>query len=611
MGICNVEPKLLSEIGVFQGEQLPLPGGNLVQQQGQSMNFSFAGCGFLGIYHVGVASCLRQHAPHLIENCHFAGASAGAMIACCLICDCCLGDCTTFTLRLATKARSFSLGPLHPSFKIAKILREALREVLPDNAHEIATGKLHISLTRVSDRKCVIVSQYNSKEELIQALLCSAHVPLYSGLVPPLFQGVRYVDGGLSDNIPILNDSTVTISPFSGESDICPKDTTMSPTCIYLANTNLLSCVRHLSVRSVIRQVQVPVEDVEPEVVGAEGRTSHVGEEEEGGCDEHTCHDCKNKRQVALVDKLPHKVGSALQEAIDEVNKGLKGYVNRHRSLRLLSILATPWVLPVDMSYTFAVRFLEYLPHLPSDVQSMYRETADLLKYLVTSIRHENRRYTARFTCHLAITEVNYHQIESDICPSFSQSDTSQPAHPNIRNLNFEFAVDLDSDTAREPTGSLLNLPHSSNVHLLYPQHRPRSDSAGARLGSPNVPFKTQQKNSGLGDEFFDTFEQCLHVTNQMESVMAYHYRDEGNKDCFKFEEIFTFEESDIKLNSCSEDNQSASATTKQACRPRSNSAGHHLIPCKPHLECDLEEFLGQRSDIVLQEMETQESHTE
>ena len=55
------------------------------------MNFSFAGCGFLGIYHVGVASCLKQHAPHLVKNCKFAGASAGALVASCIISDCCLG----------------------------------------------------------------------------------------------------------------------------------------------------------------------------------------------------------------------------------------------------------------------------------------------------------------------------------------------------------------------------------------------------------------------------------------------------------------------------------------------------------------------------------------
>lgn len=72
---------------------------------------------------------------------------------------------------MATKARSRSLGPLHPSFNLVKILRDALNLTLPDNAHEIASGKLFISLTRVSDRQPVLVSQYDTKEELIQVRL--------------------------------------------------------------------------------------------------------------------------------------------------------------------------------------------------------------------------------------------------------------------------------------------------------------------------------------------------------------------------------------------------------------------------------------------------------
>ena len=84
-----------------------------------------------------------------------------------------LGDCTTFCLRVATKARTYSLGPLHPSFKVSKILRDALRETLPENAHEICSGKLFISMTRVSDRQSVIISEYDSKEEVIQVNLTS------------------------------------------------------------------------------------------------------------------------------------------------------------------------------------------------------------------------------------------------------------------------------------------------------------------------------------------------------------------------------------------------------------------------------------------------------
>lgn len=50
------------------------------------MNLSFAGCGFLGIYHVGVAVCFKKYAPHLLLN-RISGASAGAIAACFLLCD--------------------------------------------------------------------------------------------------------------------------------------------------------------------------------------------------------------------------------------------------------------------------------------------------------------------------------------------------------------------------------------------------------------------------------------------------------------------------------------------------------------------------------------------
>lgn len=45
-------------------------------------NLSFAGCGFLGIYHVGVASCLLEKAPYIIKGAtKLYGASAGALTA--------------------------------------------------------------------------------------------------------------------------------------------------------------------------------------------------------------------------------------------------------------------------------------------------------------------------------------------------------------------------------------------------------------------------------------------------------------------------------------------------------------------------------------------------
>ena len=158
------------------------------------MSLSFAGCGFNGLYHLGVASCFREYAP-LPANTLVYGASAGALAALAL----CLrlplgmaphlttneqvnklinsfvfhnlGPSTTEILSVAIKARSRALGPFHPWFNVNDIIFDGLVRTLPEDAHIKASGQLHISLTRVSDGKNVVVNQYDSKEDLIRVCI--------------------------------------------------------------------------------------------------------------------------------------------------------------------------------------------------------------------------------------------------------------------------------------------------------------------------------------------------------------------------------------------------------------------------------------------------------
>ncbi|XP_015248148.1 PREDICTED: patatin-like phospholipase domain-containing protein 2, partial [Cyprinodon variegatus] len=154
-------------------------------------NISFAGCGFLGIYHIGVASCLREQAPFLVDNArHIYGASAGALTATALVTGVCLGDAGASIIEVAKEARKRFLGPMHPSFNLVKIVRHVLRRTLPADSHLQANGRLGISLTRVSDGENVLMSHFNNKEELVQACVCSAYIPVYCGLIPPTLQGV-------------------------------------------------------------------------------------------------------------------------------------------------------------------------------------------------------------------------------------------------------------------------------------------------------------------------------------------------------------------------------------------------------------------------------------
>ncbi|XP_029172117.1 patatin-like phospholipase domain-containing protein 2 isoform X2 [Nylanderia fulva] len=190
------------------------------------MNFSFAGGGFLGIYHVGVAIGLKKHVPHLLNK--ISGASAGAIAACCLLCDASL-DTMNGVLHIAREAQKHLLGAFTPHFDLQLVLLETVEKLLPDDAHIRVNGKLHISLTRVHDRKNVIISQFDSREDLLQALLAASFVPVFSGYLPPKYHGIRYMDGGFSDNLPMFDEDTITVAPFCGESDICPRDSSLHP----------------------------------------------------------------------------------------------------------------------------------------------------------------------------------------------------------------------------------------------------------------------------------------------------------------------------------------------------------------------------------------------
>ncbi|XP_025771339.1 patatin-like phospholipase domain-containing protein 2 [Puma concolor] len=206
-------------------------------------NISFAGCGFLGVYHIGVASCLREHAPFLVANAtHIYGASAGALTATALVTGACLGEAGANIIEVSKEARKRFLGPLHPSFNLVKTIRGCLLKTLPADSHERASGRLGISLTRVSDGENVIISHFSSKDELIQANVCSTFIPVYCGLIPP-----RYVDGGISDNLPLYElKNTITVSPFSGESDICPQDSSTNIHELRFTNTSIQFNLRNL-----------------------------------------------------------------------------------------------------------------------------------------------------------------------------------------------------------------------------------------------------------------------------------------------------------------------------------------------------------------------------
>ncbi|KAJ0029141.1 hypothetical protein NQD34_004138, partial [Periophthalmus magnuspinnatus] len=188
-------------------------------------SISFEGCGFMGVYYIGVAACLFQRCPELVHRAaRLYGSSEGALLAAILTVGIPLEEACSELMSLARGARAHRLGPLHPDFNLMQHVHNFLVRTLPVDAYVHASGRLFISVTRVPDRKNQLLSEFNSNEELIQALICSCFVPFYCGIFPPKYRGVRYVDGAVSDNLPRCDQKkTITISPYAGESDICPQ----------------------------------------------------------------------------------------------------------------------------------------------------------------------------------------------------------------------------------------------------------------------------------------------------------------------------------------------------------------------------------------------------
>ncbi|XP_061706231.1 1-acylglycerol-3-phosphate O-acyltransferase Pnpla3-like isoform X5 [Cydia pomonella] len=444
------------------------------------MNLSFAGCGFLGIYHVGVAVCFKKYAPHLLLG-KISGASFGALSACCLLCDVPIGEITSDVLRVVGEARAGSLGPFSPSFNIQNVLLEGMDKYLPQDVHKIVSGKLHISLTRVYDGKNVIVSEFPTRQDLMQALLASCFVPVFSGVLPPRFHGIRYMDGGFSDNLPVLDENTITVSPFCGESDICPRDLSSQLFHVSIANTsielskqninrfvrilfppkpevlsnmckqgfddalrflqrnNMISCTRCLAVQSTFQLQEVlddTVYDYDPD-----------------------CEECKTHRQDALEDDLPDTVMSIFQNAIDSANHGIVNWVLRQRAVRYLSIMTLPYRVPIDIMYATLTKFVACTPKM---TRSLWKLSLNLIQQLHAFL--------------------------------YSAHDRSEAA----AQIYYKLTMDAKKEVA---DGRQVDRRRASEMRISY--------------------------GDVLAD---DTFEHILNVTSHHDALLAYYYLDSDNK---------------------------------------------------------------------------------
>ncbi|KAF8376172.1 hypothetical protein PRIPAC_82601, partial [Pristionchus pacificus] len=191
------------------------------------LGLSFAGCGFLALYHFGVIKCLMRNGKTLMSRVRrVSGASAGSLVAAILVLAPEELDASMEALYdMGDRIHSLPFGALTPGFYLGKELAEVVERFIPgDISH--GNHSLFISLTGHKTRVNRLVSEYPSRAYLIRCLEGSCFIPVYSaGIKAPVpeIDGQPWVDGGYTNNLPDYSDlRTITVSPLGCDCDITP-----------------------------------------------------------------------------------------------------------------------------------------------------------------------------------------------------------------------------------------------------------------------------------------------------------------------------------------------------------------------------------------------------
>ncbi|KAE9553283.1 hypothetical protein FO519_003496 [Halicephalobus sp. NKZ332] len=227
----NVETEPGSKISVVSDrDQNPENSTTPLNDLRSPFALSFSGCGFLGCYHFGVVNCFNKNGKSLMLKANrIAGSSMGSMVAALLIFSPdSVNDQCAILYTLAEKLNNMRFGALSPGFNMNDTLRQLIDTVIPEDI-SAAQDRLYISVTHQMMKTNRLISVFPNRDYLIDCLLASCYIPVWSGSSPPALDGeVRfeiYIDGGYTENLPTFKDMfTLTVSPFSGDAVICPHD---------------------------------------------------------------------------------------------------------------------------------------------------------------------------------------------------------------------------------------------------------------------------------------------------------------------------------------------------------------------------------------------------
>uniref|UniRef100_A0A8C9PG23 triacylglycerol lipase n=1 Tax=Spermophilus dauricus TaxID=99837 RepID=A0A8C9PG23_SPEDA len=297
--------------------------------------------------------------------------------------------CCSHLLDLVKHVEGLSLGIFHPAYAPIEHIKQQLQDKLPENSHILASQRL--GMTRWPDGHNFIVTDFATRDELIQAVVCTLYFPFYCGTIPPEFRGQRYIDGALSNNLPFADcPSTITVSPFHGTVDICPRSTSAS-----LHELNAFNASFQISTKNFFLGF-ISLIPPKPEVVADNCRQGYLDAlrflEARGLTkepmlwtlvsrdppappartpDDGTSFNCHVPtvlvKDVPSLEQLSPELEAALRKA---VRRDLSAWARFRRSGpgQVLTYLLLPCTLPFEYVYFRSRRLVIWLPDAPADL---------------------------------------------------------------------------------------------------------------------------------------------------------------------------------------------------------------------------------------------------
>jgi predicted acylesterase/phospholipase RssA len=128
-----------------------------------------------------------------------AGASGGAICAA-------LARCGVCPDRIASSAYALSRHhkiwdkPMGLAGGWGSVIEQWLHDILPDDAHDRCSGGLGVIVTQLPTWRQLSIQEFESKADLINCVMASAHVPLLLDMqLSRSCRGVACVDGSFPD----------------------------------------------------------------------------------------------------------------------------------------------------------------------------------------------------------------------------------------------------------------------------------------------------------------------------------------------------------------------------------------------------------------------------